>query len=101
MNFNNIEFTKSFVRNYRRRIGSFPNKNHLLKLIRGSQRIQKARRLKTLTGENCNTLSMFWNIEKKIVIFVDDLESIPVAVSMVSYIKKKKKHSKKKTMAVQ
>ncbi len=93
MIYNDIILSKSFVDSYRIRVGKYPTKKELLELIKKSQRVQKAERYKTLDGKNYKSLSIFWNIEKKVVIYVDDLKKIPVALSIIGQIQRKRSYS--------
>ena len=74
-----LRLSKHFVKNYRERVGNDPSAPQVNKLIRQAVRVQKGRRI---TGRFSihKTLTIYWHVEKEIIITVDHFNRTVVSV---------------------
>ncbi len=74
-----LRLSKHLVKNWRRRVGKTPSQKAVNKLIREAVRIQKGKRMVTRFSV-LKTLSIYWHVDKEIIITVDRYNKTVVSV---------------------
>jgi len=74
-----LKLSKHFIMNWNKRVGPTPRSEEIARMIRESVRVQKGRQIFGRTSL-IKTLTIYWHVDKNIVITVDHFKSTVVSV---------------------